>query len=323
MAIQTNYLSQYSYQLYDTSGTTDDYIYGALNGFSFTPEIGKVAFHPPYRTGYLPEYLGQPELDDNGVPTGRRLGGLREAFTLAGLAVVDPDSHSIIRGAAPAGRVLRLTKPVAFQTSDKPDDAGLQLPIQTLSETRNLTLTVPASGRYEWAVNPSRQPGSEPSPWRMTCEDAAGTVLEARDVYVERGQQVTADLACGAVAPTPPSGPACDVAAALETAKVTRSGAGLRFSFSRAPGAGRATVTVSQIARGRAIVKSKRVKRFARRRGSFKWSGKLKGKRLIDGVYTVRISARDDDGRTDARSFRVDRANGRFGRGSLYSRSGC
>ena len=54
MATETAYLSQFSYQLYDTSGTTDDYIYGALGGFSYTPEIGKVEFHPRYTTGFIP-----------------------------------------------------------------------------------------------------------------------------------------------------------------------------------------------------------------------------------------------------------------------------
>ena len=48
---------------------------------------------------------------------GQQRGGLREAFTLAGLTAIDPDSHAILRGTAPAGSVLTITTPVSFSTS--------------------------------------------------------------------------------------------------------------------------------------------------------------------------------------------------------------
>jgi hypothetical protein len=54
MARETDYVSQFSYQLYDTTGTTDDYIYDGLGGFSYTPEIGKNEFHPEFTTGSSP-----------------------------------------------------------------------------------------------------------------------------------------------------------------------------------------------------------------------------------------------------------------------------
>ena len=83
MASETDYISQYSYQLYDTTGTTDDYLYDGLGAFSYTPEIGKEEFHPAYAE-FVAEYDGRPEVDRYGNPTGRQLGGLREAYTLAG-----------------------------------------------------------------------------------------------------------------------------------------------------------------------------------------------------------------------------------------------
>ena len=74
MAKNTRYLSQFSYQLYDTTGTTDDYIYDGLSGYSYTAEIGINEFHPPY-TEFQAEYDGVPETDDDGNPTGSKLGG--------------------------------------------------------------------------------------------------------------------------------------------------------------------------------------------------------------------------------------------------------
>ena len=103
MAIETDYVSQFGFQLYDTTGSLDDYIYGGLGAFAYTPEIGKQSFHPNYLTGFVPEYEGR-EIEDpdtgegtgplprrpaRGLPEGRRSGA---AWT----------THSILRGTAPA-----------------------------------------------------------------------------------------------------------------------------------------------------------------------------------------------------------------------------
>ncbi|MDQ3742100.1 MAG: hypothetical protein M3389_14260 [Actinomycetota bacterium] len=197
MARETEYTSQYSYQLYDTTGTTDDWLYGGLASFSFTPEIGKVNFHPSYTENFIPEYDGKEGADKNGDPI--QLGGLREAYVIAGLAAIDPDSHSVLRGTAPAGRTLRIKRDFVTVTSSRPNDNDVQNPVQRLDEHRESTLTVPSNGSFEWHVAPSTRPfESEPVPWKLTCEDASGNVLEERDVFVSRGQQLTLDLACGA-----------------------------------------------------------------------------------------------------------------------------
>jgi hypothetical protein len=213
MARETNYVSQYSYQLYDTTGTTDDYIYDGLGAFSYTPEIGRSEFHPAFGTGWVPEYDGRPEQDLDGVPTGRKLGGLREAFTLAGLAAIDPSTHSVLTGTAPAGRVLRLRKDITYRTSERPNDDGVQHPVRTITEPRTSTLVVPASGTFRWHVNPSDQPRSGTgTPWRLTCEDTAGQVFATREVHVARGQSVDLGPACDAPAATEPvAGPGTPV----------------------------------------------------------------------------------------------------------------
>ncbi|MDQ4125664.1 MAG: hypothetical protein M3134_08705, partial [Actinomycetota bacterium] len=204
MARETQYVSQYSYQLYDTTGTTDDWLYGGLSSFSFTPEIGKVNFHPSYTSNFVPEYDGRPEIDSTtGKETGRKLGGLREAYLLAGETAINPDSHSILRGTAPAGRTLRIQRDFVTVTSSRPNDNNVQNPVQRLPEHRESTLTVPRNGEFEWHVAPSTRPFErEPVPWQISCEDDAGNVLERGEVFVARNQTLSLDL-CRAPLTTP------------------------------------------------------------------------------------------------------------------------
>ena len=337
-ALQTGYLSQFSYQLYDTTGTTDDYVYDGLGGFSYTPEIGTPAFHSAYST-VIDQYDGIPELDPYGDPTGRIRGGLREAYLEVGEAVIGADKDAagrplppiwgLITGSAPAGRTLRITKPFSYRTSDRPDDDAVQYPVQTINETRSSTMVVPAGGTYAWHVNPSRQPRSpDPVPWRLTCEDGAGNVLETRDVYVERSQTVNLDLACGQG-----SGPGnpqpvgqCTAPAAFKSVDVARRSRGrLRISFTRNAGAGRVSVAVFQTSKGRKVIGERRVRRYTGRTSSFTWNGRSgKGKRLTNGVYFVRFRARDAAGRLDSRRVVVQRKHARFAKqGGFYLVDRC
>ncbi|HEX8083263.1 MAG TPA: M14 family zinc carboxypeptidase [Solirubrobacteraceae bacterium] len=198
MAAETEYTSQYSYQLYDTTGTTDDWLYGGLASFSFTPEIGKTNFHPSYTDDFIPEYDGKEVEDKDGNMV--KLGGLREAYLIAGTAAVDPATHAVLHGTAPAGRTLRIQRDFVTVTSSRPNDNGVQNPVQHLPEHRESTMTVPLNGQFTWHVAPSTRPFEpEPVPWTLTCEASDGTVLERREVFVARGQQLSLDLGCGAV----------------------------------------------------------------------------------------------------------------------------
>jgi Zinc carboxypeptidase len=199
MARETQYVSQYSFQLYDTSGTTDDWLYGGLASFSFTPEIGKVNFHPNYVDEFVPEYDGREGLDKD---TGEfeKLGGLREAFLLAGETAIDQTSHAILTGTAPAGRTLRIQRDFETVTSARPNDDGVQHDVQRLPEHREVTMTVPASGEYTWHVAPSTRPFEpNPIPWTISCEDGAGQVLEKGEIFVARNQKLTVDLCAAPV----------------------------------------------------------------------------------------------------------------------------
>ena len=48
MAAENGYSSQYGYQLYDTTGTTEDWSYNATGGLGYTFELGEPGFHPPF-----------------------------------------------------------------------------------------------------------------------------------------------------------------------------------------------------------------------------------------------------------------------------------
>ncbi|MET9438409.1 M14 family zinc carboxypeptidase [Streptomyces sp. NPDC006551] len=137
MAAQNGYTSQHSWELYDTTGTTEDWSYNATGGYGYTFEIGPDEFHPPFPE-VIDEYLGA------GAYAGK---GNREAFLLALENAVDPRAHSVITGKAPAGATLRLKKTFATPTW-----AGV------IQDTLDTTLTVGAAGSYTWHVNPSTRP---------------------------------------------------------------------------------------------------------------------------------------------------------------------
>ena len=208
------YTSQFGYELYDTAGTTEDDSYAATGGYGYTVEMGPPDgnFHMPYATGVIAEWTGQ-----NPHASGR--GGLREGMLLAAEAAATASDHAILRGSAPAGKVLRLKR--SFQTRTSPYcekgiepvvNIGLpricltgEKPPIAIDDVLDATTTVPATGSYAWHVNQSTRPfvgaagGTEG--YALTCEDAGGAVLEQRTLTIARGQDVTLNVGCGA-APT-------------------------------------------------------------------------------------------------------------------------
>lgn len=55
MAKENGYANQKSYELYDTSGATEDWTYYATGGLGFTFEIGLTAFHDTFADGVVAE----------------------------------------------------------------------------------------------------------------------------------------------------------------------------------------------------------------------------------------------------------------------------
>ena len=150
MASHNGYASQWSYQLYDTTGTTEDWTYFATGGFGFTFEIGTGGnFHLPYEEHVVGEYLG-----GEGRP-----GGNREAYFEIMEVVANPEHHGIVRGAAKAGQVLTLSKTFETKTSDHNLlTPGGQPIAESFTDTLSSRYVVPRSGQIEWHVNPSTRP---------------------------------------------------------------------------------------------------------------------------------------------------------------------
>ena len=184
MAAQNGYPSQFGYQLYDTTGTTEDWSYYATGGLGFTFEHGASSFHPAF-SNVVNYYFG------SGSTAGK---GNREAYLIAAESTINPARHSVVTGTGPAGAVLRLKKSFNTKTWN-----GTNVP-----DVLDTTMVVPAGGTYTWHTNPSTRPivvqqgGTES--WTLTCERPTGQVLETRSITVARGASITANLnACSAV----------------------------------------------------------------------------------------------------------------------------
>ena len=160
MAEATGYSSQYGWQLYDTSGTTEDWNYAAAGTLGYTIEVGPADgyFHMPYEQGFVQQWNGTGELE------GR---GLREALMLSLESAATPSHHSVIEGSAPAGRVLRarktfqtMTSPVCQIALDEPalDQCQAKTDPIAVDDFLESTMVVPPSGEFEWHVTPSTRP---------------------------------------------------------------------------------------------------------------------------------------------------------------------
>ena len=173
---------------YEASGTAEQTAYYGAGTLAFTPEAtpgysGNNSFHPPYQA-----------VIDNYTGIGQYPGSsMRAMYLTAFTAAVDSTKHSVIKGTAPAGATLTATKDFPIDSSLI---SGAPIPTQLHYET---TLTVPASGQFEWHVNPSLRPSQYGSvhlneAWTITCRSADGTVLETKQVTVARGQVADVSL---------------------------------------------------------------------------------------------------------------------------------
>ena len=141
MASANGYQNIHGWQLYDTTGTTEDWSYNATGGFGYTFEIGANEFHPPF-----------PQVVDEYVGAGRFEGkGNREAYLTALEHAVDTRFHGILKGKAPAGATLRLTK-----TFDSPTWES------SFEDFLDSSIKVGRNGAFSWVVNPSTRPVVRP-----------------------------------------------------------------------------------------------------------------------------------------------------------------
>jgi hypothetical protein len=217
------YPSQFSFQLYDTSGTTEDWNYAAAGTYGYTIEIGPAGgqFHMPYQRGVIDQWTGADvELEDEDAPK-----GLREALLFAAIESTKPASHGILEGKATPGRTLRVRKDFVTKTAapctygqgyvnqtgafaGNPANCvapGTVYQQQSIPDFLEYTTTVRKDGTFEWSVTPSTRPfvgaryddekdvavpTGEKESYTLTCEDASGAKLVTRTVTVDRGERV-------------------------------------------------------------------------------------------------------------------------------------
>ena len=126
MAAENGYLSQPSYELYDTSGGTEDWSYYATGGLGFTfeiccnhiPDSARRALQrqlPPD----LPEGDQRVRGDLGPTPTNPVSGGNREAYFIAMEHAADAANHSLIEGSAPPGAILKIEKDFVTPTRNE------------------------------------------------------------------------------------------------------------------------------------------------------------------------------------------------------------
>lgn len=137
MAAANGYANIHGWELYDTTGTTEDWSYNATGGYGYTFEIGPDEFHPPYEN-VVNEYVGAGKFAGKGN---------REAYLVALEHAVDNRFHGVLTGTAPKGTTLRLSK--KFRT---PTWGG------SFADSVASSMTVGKSGRFRWVVNPSTRP---------------------------------------------------------------------------------------------------------------------------------------------------------------------
>jgi len=213
MALENGYFSQKSFELYDTTGTTEDWSYNVTGGFGFTFEIycgepnyatgdcDDPAFHPLYAT-QAAEYTGDSDqnnhVNDPGrseeTPFGMQAGydgkGNSEAYKIAAESAINEARHSIIEGTAPAGAKLRLVKEFKTQTFPQPQEDGALAPLE-FDDRLETVYDVGADGRFRWHVNPSTRPiVAKPS-----GREKRGEPSEAQDL----GTQTPPAVTCGGV----------------------------------------------------------------------------------------------------------------------------
>ncbi len=203
MAEVAGYKSMVSYELYDVTGATEDWNYFAQSTFGYTTEIGYDDFHVDYQDSVVDQYLGTIDGPLNKDAGRKPSQGVRESLVIAGEAAANKAYHSVIKGTAPAGRTLRLTKDFQTTTSNVETFTDVEPQIGDpilIPEHLETTLKVPATGRFNWHVNPSTRPleilAGRTEAWTLTCEDSAGNVLDTRSVTVGLGQIAVANLAC-------------------------------------------------------------------------------------------------------------------------------
>jgi hypothetical protein len=222
---RTGYTSQYGWQLYDTTGTAEDWNYGAAGTMGYTIEIGPSGgdFHADYAEAVEEQWVGMPKAKVPAANRGNYIGGgMKDSLLLAAEYAFDPKTHSIVTGTGTPGAELTLSKTFTTATSPvclfaqgviasapAPLDCAAEGTIGNAETPDGLTYKthVRPDGTFTWHVTQSTRPFeafdwdpdkkvSVPTGvkeyWTLTC----GATGKTQQVYVERAQTLNLGNVC-------------------------------------------------------------------------------------------------------------------------------
>ena len=155
----------YGWQLYDTTGTTEDWSYSATGGYGYTFEIGCVDLNRTTNeciTGHFHPPFAEMVKEWEGTTAHRRRGRPRRPRQPRGLLQGDGERrrHAPPLGARRVGArpalLLRLKK--TFETPTSQDEAPSDGNPDTFTDKLDTTYEVPGDGKLGWHINPSTRP---------------------------------------------------------------------------------------------------------------------------------------------------------------------
>jgi hypothetical protein len=117
----------------------------------------------------------------------------------------------VLTGTAPAGTTLTLSKSTMLDSSSLVWTTGQPAEVRAFPNTIAQSITVPASGKFEWHVNPSGRPSQYNAThldesYTLTCAAPDGTVLERTTLKIARGELANRSLCtAGGVGGTVPA----------------------------------------------------------------------------------------------------------------------
>jgi carboxypeptidase T len=179
---------------YEATSTEEEQTYYAYGAFGFTTEAtpgysGNNTYHPPYQA-VIDNYYGIGQ-----YPGATIRGTLLDMLE----ASQNPVLHSRLTGTAPPGATITASKDFALDTAPTTWGTGGAPEVRSFPAHLRYTLKVPASGRFEWNLNPSLRPSQYTSEflqesYTVTCTAPDGTVLETTTVKLARGETVNRSL---------------------------------------------------------------------------------------------------------------------------------
>src|SRR3954447_166885 len=180
---------------YEATSTEEEQTYYAYGAFGFTTEAtpgysGNATYPPPFQA-VIDNYFGIGQYPGTTIR-----GALLDMLE----ASQNPVLHSRLTGTAPPGVTLTASKD--FNLDSAPTQwvaGGPANEVHSFPTHLRYAMKVPASGRFDWHLNPSLRPSQYTSEfvdesYTVTCAAPDGTVLETTTIKLARAAVVNRSL---------------------------------------------------------------------------------------------------------------------------------